>query len=109
MRWVVGLVECYGSLRPFQVTRCRRSDHIHFSVNNFQSTFALNISKNHQGGIDLGIPIVTIFLVLNFVRLFFLIFGLLALKLLDQEPALSSGMLWVNKITLFILLGVDVT
>ena len=55
------------------------------------------------------VSIVTVFLVLDSVRLFFLIFGLFALKLLDQEPALSSGMLWVNKITLFILLGVDVT
>ena len=57
----------------------------------------------------MGVSLVTIFLVLNSVRLFFLIFGLFALKLLDQEPALSSGMLWVNEITLFIFLGVDVT
>ena len=104
MRWVIGLVERDGSLRPFQITWCCRSNHIHLSVDDFQSTFAFDISKNHQGGIDLGVSIVTVFLVLNSVRLFFLIFGLLALKLLDQEPALSSGMLWVNKITLFIFL-----
>lgn len=92
-----------------QIIGCCRSNHIYLTVNNLQSTFALNISKNHQGGIDLGVPIVTIFLVLNFVRLLFLIFGLLALKLLDQKPTLLSGMLWVNEFTLFIFLGVDVT
>ena len=57
----------------------------------------------------MGVSIVTVFLVLDSVRLFFLIFGLLSLKLLDQKPTLSSGIFWVNKITLFIFLGVDVT
>ena len=109
VRRVIGLVECDGSLRPLQVTGRRRGNHVHLTVNDFQSTFAFDISKNHQGGIDLGVSVVAIFLVLNPVRLFSLIFGLFALKLLDQEPALSSGMLWVNKITLFIFLGVDVT
>ena len=109
VRWVVGLVECYGSLRPFQVTRCRRSDHIHLSVNNFQSTFAFNIGKNHQSGIDLRVSVVTVFFVLDLVRLLFLTFGLLALELLDQESTLSSGMFRVNEITLFIFLCVDET
>ena len=109
VRWVVGLVECYGSLRPFQVTRCRRSDHIHLSVNNFQSTFAFNIGKNHQSGIDLRVSVVTVFFVLDLVRLLFLTFGLLTLELLDQESTLSSGMFWVNEITLFIFLCVDET
>lgn len=90
MRWVIGLVECDGSLRPLQIAGCRWSNHIHLMVDNFQSTFAFNISKNHQGGIDLGVSIITVFLVLNFVRLLFLIFGLFALELLDQEPTLSS-------------------
>ena len=67
MRWVIGLVERDGSLGPFQITWCRRSNHIHLSVDDFQSTFALNISKNHQGGIDLGVSIITVLLVLNFV------------------------------------------
>jgi len=88
VRKVIGLVECDGSLGSLQITGCCRSNHIHLTVNDFQSTLALNISKNHQGGIDLGVPIITIFLVLNFVRLLFLIFGLLALKLLDQKPTL---------------------
>ena len=109
MCWVIRLVERDSSLGPFQVTWSRRSNHIHLSVDDFQSTFALNISKNHQGGIDLGVSIIAIFLVLNFVRLLFLIFGLLALKLLDQKPTLPTGMLWVNEFTLFIFLGVDVT
>ena len=109
VRRVIRLVECDGSLRPLQITGCCRSDHIHLTVNDFQSTFAFDISKNHQGGIDLGVSIVAIFLVLDSVRLFFLILGLLSLELLDQESALSSGMLWVNKITLLIFLGVDVT
>src|SRR3954471_20593582 len=108
VRRVIRLVECDGSLRPLQITGCCRSNHIHLAVNDFQSTFAFNISKNHQGGIDLGVSIVTIFLVLNFVRLLFLIFGLFALKLLDQEPTLSSGMFRINEFTLFIFLYVNV-
>ena len=109
MRRVVGLVERDGSLRPLQVAGCCRGNPIHFTVNDFQSTFAFDISKNHEGGIDLGVSAVAIFLVFDSVLLFLLIFGLFALKLLDQEPALSSGMLWLNEITLFIFLGVDVT
>ena len=106
---MIGLVECDGSLRPFQITGCHQSNHIHLSVDNFQSTFAFNISKNHRGGIDLGVSIVTIFLVLNLFRLLFLILGLLALELLDQESTLSSGMFRANEITLFTFLGVDET
>ena len=109
MRRVIRLVECDGSLGPFQITWCRRSNHIHLSVDDFQSTFALNISKNHQGGIDSRVSVVTILFVLDLVRLLFLTFGLLALELLDQESTLSSGMFQVNEITLFIFLGVDVT
>ena len=48
------------------------------------------------------------FFVLNFVRLLFLILGLLPLKLLDEEPTLSSGMFRVNEGTLLIFLRVDV-
>src|SRR4051812_5869516 len=109
VRWVIGLVECDGSLGPLQITGCCRSYHIHLMVDNFQSTFAFNMSKNLQGGIDLGVSVITIFLVLNFVQLLFLIFGLFALELLDQESTLSSGMFRVNEFTLFIFLCVDVT
>ena len=109
VRWVIGLVECDGSLRPLQITGRRRSDHVHFSVDDFQSTLALNISKNHQSGIhDVGLSIIVLFLILNFVRFFFLFFGLFLSELLDEEPTLSSGMFRVNEITLLIFFGVNV-
>src|SRR4051812_15294131 len=38
VRRVIGLVECDGRLRPFRITGCHRSDHVDFSVDNFQST-----------------------------------------------------------------------
>ena len=58
---------------------------------------------------DLGISIITILFVINFVRLLFLVLELFPLELLYQESTLSSGMLRVDEITLFVLLGVDVT
>ena len=109
VRRVIRLVECDGRLRPLQIIGRCRSSHIHFSVYNFQSVFSLHISKNHQRGIDLWIFLVTVLLVLNLVRLFFFVLGLLPLELLYQESTLSSGMLRVNEVTLFIFLGVDVT
>ena len=39
---------------------------------------------------------VTVLLVLDFVRLLFLLLGLFLSELLDQEPILSSGMFRVN-------------
>ena len=106
---MVRLVECDGCLRAFQVCgRRRRSDHIHFSIDNFQPTLALNISKNHDGGIDFGITVVFLF-ILIFVRLFLLLTGLFFSELLDQESTLSSGMLRIGQITIFVLLRVDVT
>ena len=103
------MVERDGCLRPSPVCgRHRRSDHIHFSVDNFQSTLALDISKNHQGGIDFGITIVFFFILVS-VRLFSLFIGLILSELLDQESTLSSGVFRINQITLFILLRVNVT
>ena len=64
---VIRLVECNGSLGPLQITGHRRSDHVHFSVDDFQSTLALNISKNHQGGIDLRVSVITVLFVLDLV------------------------------------------
>ena len=107
MCWMVRLVECDGSLGPLQVRRW--GDHVHFSVDDFQSTFALNISKNHQSGIDVGETIIFFFFILTLVRLLFLLIGLFFSELLDQESTLSSGVFGVNEITLFIFLGVDVT
>ena len=68
VRWVIGLVECDGSLRPLQITGCHRSDHVHFSIDDFQSTFTLNVNENHQGGIHVGITIIILFLILTLVE-----------------------------------------
>ena len=57
----------------------------------------------------MGVSSITVLFVLNLVRLLFLIPGLFPLKLLDQESTLVSGMFWVNEITLFSFLRVDVT
>ena len=81
---------------------------MHFSVDNLQPTLALNISKNHEGGIEFGITIVFFFILVS-VRLLSFFTGLISLELLDQEPTLSSGMFRVNQIPLFVLLRVDVT
>ena len=79
---MVRLVECDGCLRPSQIGGLlRRGDHVHFSVDDLQSTLAFNISKNHQSGIDFGITIVFLF-ILIFVRLFLLLTGLFFLELL---------------------------
>ena len=80
---VIGLVERNGSLRPFQIAWCRRGDHIDLSVDHFQSTFALYVSKNHQGGIDMRVLSITVLLVLSLVRLLLFVLGLFPLKLLD--------------------------
>ena len=105
--WMVRLVECDGSLGPLQITWCCRSNHVHFSVDNFQSTFALNISKNHQSGVDVGKTIIILFLILTLVRLIFLLIGLFLSELLDQETTLSSGVFRVNEIPLFIFFGMN--
>ena len=83
MRWVIGLVECNGSLRPLQITGCHRGDHVYFSVDDFQSTLTLNISENHQSGIDAGVTIIALFLILDFVRFLLLFLGLFLSELLD--------------------------
>ena len=72
-------------------------------------TFAFNISKNHRCGIDIGKTIIILFLVLIFIRFFFLLTGLLFSELLYKDSALPSGMLGIDEISLFILLDVNVT
>ena len=67
MSRVIVLVECNGSLGPSQITGCHRGDHVYFSVDDFQSTLTLNISENHQSGIDVGVTIIVPLLILNFV------------------------------------------
>ena len=107
MRWVIRLVERNGSLRPFQVIGCRRSDHVHFSVDDFQSTLVFNINKKYQSGIHVRITIIIFPFTLSLVCLLLLFLGLFLSELLDQEPTLSSGMLRVNEITFFVFFGVD--
>ena len=102
------MVERNASLRPLQITGCRQSNHVYFPVDNFQSTFALKISKNHQSGVDMRISFLTVLLVFSLVRLL-LVLRLFSLKLLDQESTLASGMLGIDNISLFILLDVNVT
>ena len=109
MRWVIRLVECNGSVRPLQVHRSCWSNNVHFSVNDFQSTFALDISKNHQGGIDIGMTIVLALILLFLLRQFVLAIRFTFLEALNKESTLSSGMLGENQISLRILLGVNVT
>ena len=105
---MVRLVESNGSLRPSQIVWCRRSDHIDLTVDHFQSTFALYISKNHQSGIHVRITIIIFAFTLSLVCLLLLFLGLFLSELLDQEPTLSSGVFRVNEITLFIFFGVNV-
>ena len=107
MCWMVRVVECDGSLGPLQITGCCWSNHVYFSVNNFQPTYAFNISKNHQRGIDIGKTIIIFIPIPTSVRLLFLLLGLFLLELLDQDTTLSSGVFRVNDVPLFIFLGMN--
>src|SRR3954471_7656477 len=109
MSRMIGLVEGDGGLGPLQVMGCHRSDHVYFAIDDLQSTLTFDISENHQSGIDLGVFFTAIFPVFSFVRPFLFVLGLLPLELLHQESTLSSGMLRVNEISLFIFPRVNVT
>ena len=80
---VIGLLECDSSLRPFQITGRRRSDRVHFSVDDFQATLTFNVSENHQSGIDVGVTIIVLLLILNLVCFLLLFLGLFLSELLD--------------------------
>ena len=87
---VVRLIESYGSFLPPEVHRSCWNGHIQLSVDNIQSAFALDVSENHQSGIDYGV-VSDFFFSAVLVRALFT--RLTLAELLNQQPALPSGML----------------